>query len=529
MADNSITAQQVHDLLGKKTELAFLDMREHGVHSEGHPFFAVPLSLSRLELDAGALLPNKSVRIVLLDQGPDTPLAARAATGLNALGYDNIEILEGGVEAWREAGLELFSGVNVPSKTFGEIVEQRFDTPHISAEILNQKLEAGENVAVLDSRPFDEYHRMSIPGGIDMPGAELVHRVLEQVPDANTEIIVNCAGRTRSIIGAQSLINAGIPNRVSALKDGTMGWYLGGFDLAHNADLSAPPPGAVAEEKALDLAANVARRFGVEYIDRARLGRMMQDKARSLFLLDVRTAEEFAAGHTIGARHAPGGQLVQATDEYVGVKNATIVLTDDNGIRATMTASWLIQMNWPHVYVLKNALALPLEIEPPAEYEPEKYETLSAPELDAVLASRESAAILDLATSLDYARGHIPGALWIIRSRLAEDLQSLPPTGFIIVTSEDGRLAHLAASEIAALLPQAIVRVLAGGTAAWKAAGFKLEAGLTAPLSLNDDVWYKPYDKGSDVKQRMRDYLTWEVGLLDQIARDPTIEFKLFD
>ena len=62
-----------------------------------------------------------------------------------------------------------------------------------------------------------------------MPGAELVLRVRDIAPSPDTTIVVNCAGRTRSIIGAQSLINAGIPNKVVALRNGTMGWHLAGF------------------------------------------------------------------------------------------------------------------------------------------------------------------------------------------------------------------------------------------------------------------------------------------------------------
>ena len=61
-----------------------------------------------------------------------------------------------------------------------------------------------------------------------MPGAELVLRARELAPDPATRIIVNCAGRTRSIIGTQSLINAGIENPVSALRNGTIGWTLAG-------------------------------------------------------------------------------------------------------------------------------------------------------------------------------------------------------------------------------------------------------------------------------------------------------------
>ena len=64
-----------------------------------------------------------------------------------------------------------------------------------------------------------------------MPGAELVLRAGRVAPDPETTIIVNCAGRTRSIIGTQSLINAGVANKVVALRNGTIGWNLAEQDL----------------------------------------------------------------------------------------------------------------------------------------------------------------------------------------------------------------------------------------------------------------------------------------------------------
>ena len=41
---------------------------------------------------------------------------------------------------------------------------------------------------------------------------------------------------------------------------------------------------------------------------------------------------------------------------YAATRNARIALIDDHGVRATMTASWLIQMGWQDVFVVKNAL-----------------------------------------------------------------------------------------------------------------------------------------------------------------------------
>ena len=101
----------------------------------------------------------------------------------------------------------------VIGKAFGEFVEHRYGTPHLSVRDLKARVDAGENLVVLDSRPEPEFRNFSIPGAIDLPGAELVHRFHAAVSDASTLVVVNCAGRTRSIIGAQALINAGVPWR----------------------------------------------------------------------------------------------------------------------------------------------------------------------------------------------------------------------------------------------------------------------------------------------------------------------------
>src|SRR6185312_1150886 len=177
---------------------------------------------------------------------------------------------------WKAAGYELFSGVNVPSKAFGEFVEHHYATPRIAPGEL-KRLQQIKKVLVVDSRPFEEYHRMNIPGGIDVPGAELVYRIHDLAPSPDTLIVVNCAGRTRSIIGCQSLRNAGIQNPVVALKDGTMGWELAGYECERGASRVAPEPSASGTAAALEAAERVARRFGVKSADAARVHGWLKD------------------------------------------------------------------------------------------------------------------------------------------------------------------------------------------------------------------------------------------------------------
>jgi rhodanese-related sulfurtransferase len=203
----SLSAATIKAMLDDGTELALIDVREELTFSQNHLLWARNVPLSRIELRFARLVPRLTTRIVLCDDNDG--LAKRAATVLANAGYTDLSYLQGGIAAWDAAELVLFSGVHVPSKAFGEFVEHDSGTPSISAGELNAMMRNGTDIKVLDSRPFDEYARISIPTGINVPGAELVLRVRDIVPSPGTTIVVNCAGRTRSIIGAQSLINAG--------------------------------------------------------------------------------------------------------------------------------------------------------------------------------------------------------------------------------------------------------------------------------------------------------------------------------
>jgi rhodanese-related sulfurtransferase len=509
-----ISAKDLQARLAGHGELALLDVREQGVHYRGHPFYASSAPLSRLEMVIADLVPRKTAPIVVLDGGEG--LAEPAAKRLGEMGYTAVEMLEGGCDAWRAAGGELFSGINVPSKAFGEFVEHQYETPRIAAEELERLRSSGQKMVVLDSRPFEEYQRMCIPGGVDMPGAELAYRVHDAAPDPETLVVVNCAGRTRSIIGCQSLRNAGIPNRVVALKDGTMGWQLSGREVEQGASRTAAEPSAAGLAKAEAAAERVAQRFGVKFVDAGKIHQWSRDATRTLYLLDVRTREEFEAGHLAGSRHAPGGQLVQATDEYAGVRHARLVLIDPQRVRAVMTASWLNQMGWHDVYVLANLAGLDIETgprKPSFKFKPWAITT------------QPGGTVLDFSTSLRFHHRHIPGAWWVVRSRLKEAREKVGDHRMLLLTSEDGALAHLAAAEVAALWPKAQIRVLDGGNAAWKGAW---ESGMERASTTRDDVWYKPYDHEAGFEQHARDYLAWEVALIEQIKRDPTIRFQKF-
>lgn len=531
---NMIDAATLRGWLVDGDEIALLDAREEGVFFDDHLFHAACIPLSRVELDLPRLVPRRDTRLVWCDDG-DSNLANRAADIAAALGWSGCCVLDGGVRAWRADGGEVYSGVNVPSKAFGEYVEHVFDTPRIPASRLQEMLDAGDDLVVLDSRPVNEYARMTIPTSIDCPGAELVHRAIGMAPDPETLVVVNCAGRTRSIIGAQSLINAGLPNEVVALENGTMGWELAGYQVEKGQTRYADEPSEDTTAWARQAADDVAVRFGVEAIDVTTLNDWQADVSRTTYVLDVRTPEEYEAGHLAGSRWAAGGQLVQATDEYVATRNARLVLVDDNGVRATMTASWLRQLGWDEAVVLDGGLEGPRETGPePSSAIVADAPSISVDELAAALES-SSVVVVDLATSLDHRdKGHIPGSFWAVRSRLEEAERYINGSGAspktVVVASFDDDLSRCAHSEAEAAWPDAKVVSLAGGTRAWAAAGQPMEKGNDRATTATNDVWYKPYDlKGQNPPEEdMQAYLTWEVALVDQVDRDDTVVFPHF-
>jgi rhodanese-related sulfurtransferase len=481
------------------------------------------LPLSRLELIAPGLLPRRSAPIVVCDDREG--LAERVAARLVEGGYTDVSVLACGVKAWEAAGFPVYSGVHVPSKAFAEVVEHEMKTPWISAEDLAERQGRGERLAIFDSRSYEEYHSNSIPSAISVPGAELVYRFNELVPSPDTFIVVNCGGRTRSIIGAQSLIDAGVPNRVVSLKDGTMAWHLAGLGVVAGATARAPEVSAEGVAAARQRAEAVARRYGVPVIDRATLAEWQREAdRRTLYVMDVRGPAEYRADRLPGSVMAPGGQLVQETDSWLGVWGARVVLVDDTGVRARMTASWLRRMGWDAVVLdggldgadLERGVPSPRDIFPLGGREPEMVQPAEL--------HTNAGIVVDLALSRQHRQGHIPGAWFAIRARLAGALDKLPTEGDLVLTSEDGVIARFAAAELRASRP---VKVLEGGTAAWKAAGLPLETGMGRLASDPDDVALSARDRPADRERFMREYLAWEVDLVNQIARDTDCRFRL--
>jgi rhodanese-related sulfurtransferase len=525
---NRISADTLHGWITDGQELALLDAREDGDFGTSHLFWAVPCGLARKEIRVRALLPRPTVRACCVDDG--SGLAETLAAWLESVGYSDVSVLQGGTKAWAAAGYVLFSGVNVPSKAFGEWVEHHYGTESVDARELKAWIDSGRDMVVLDSRTLEEFTRMSIPTGISVPGGELAYRIADLVPDPKTLVVVNCAGRTRSIMGAESLRRAGIPNKVVALRNGTMGWELAGLRCDRGRTEKFEPGTPKTAALALQRAKAFAEQSGVGVIGPLDLSRFEDDPDRTLYVLDVRDPVEFRAGHRPGSRGAPGGQLVQATDNWVGVRNARIVLIDDTGVRARMAAAWLRLMGHRDVFVVEGGL----EAVRAAGSAPVPVPELAAPVdlidvtgLVQLLDTGAGTVVLDVGRSIDFRDGHIPGALWGVRARLDAVQPQLAAARHVVVTSPDGMLARLAVPEVQGLT-DAAVHVLAGGTDVWRAFGRPLVKDRTTPPDeACIDFYLRPYDRNSGIEEAMNAYLSWEIDLVHEIERDGTVAFGI--
>jgi rhodanese-related sulfurtransferase len=509
-----------------------------------------------------SLVPNPATRLVLCDGGDG--VAERAQRRAEALGYGNVSILSGGVDAWKDAGHTLYAGVNVPSKTFGELVEHERHTPSVTAEALEAMRAAGENLAIVDGRTFAEFQRMSIPGGVSCPNGELALRVGALVPDPETRIVVNCAGRTRSIVGAQTLIDLGVPNPVYALENGTQGWFLAGLQLEHGAGRRAGEPPGPADIAALRARVRaLAESRGVAFVSGSTVESWLGDRSRTTYLLDVRTPEEFAAGAAQGFAHAPGGQLVQATDQWIGTRGARIVLLDEEEVRAPMTAQWLRQMGWDACVLeggtaaaarLNEALAttsppplrgsdrvggnlgsrregFPPPLDPPHKGEGnasgasgEEARGLTPSELAQRLGDGR-VRLIDLRPSVSYRKEHIAGAVWSIRPRIAAAVAD--PAVPVALVADAADIAALAALD----LKEAGVRevhLLAGGHEAARAAGLPMAQSPGTPSDADciDFLFFTAARHDGDA-EAARQYLAWETALVDQLDAQERASFRI--
>jgi rhodanese-related sulfurtransferase len=294
-----------------------------------------------------------------------------------------------------------------------------------------------------------------------------------------------------------------------------------------------PPASPAALAKAEAFAARIAAEDGVRSLAVPALRELMARADReNVYLIDVRTSDEYARGHIPGFQWFPGGQAVQRADDLVAVKKGHVVFACDGRVRATVAASWFRQMGFPNVYVVDGgttawvaggqtlatsaAAAGPRGYDEgiggalPAGYEAARsqVELLDPAALEKRRAGADAPLVIFVDTSRDFSSGHVPGARWVPRGWLELAIGDVAPTKEtpVVVTCADGLNAVLAGATLRALGYQHVA-VLAEGMQAWARAGLPVERGLSGVMNPPSDVLTMGTDR---TWAEAIQYLRWE-------------------
>lgn len=514
-----VSVTEAKSLLHSGREIALLDVREAAAFGEGHPLFASHAPYSRLEMLAGALVPRAKVPVLLIDDGDG--VAELAARRLADCGYTDLRPICGGMPAWARRGYGVFAGVNVPGKTLGELLEHSRHTKIVRAETLSEWQSEKRPFHLFDVRPPGEYAKMRIPGASCVPNGELAHRFAALVADPSIPVVLTCAGRTRGLVGALGLSLAQVPNPILALENGTQGWALAGFPLERGASAGPLPTlddDAMAVSRAR--ADRVLGQEGIAEVAPGTVARLLAEPDRTTFVFDLRTEAERMAQPVAGAVPVLGGQLVQATDAYMAVRHARVVLVDDAGLRAATAAVWLRALGFDPV-VARVGGEQPLKpLRPWAPTLPPALRPISP--FQGRHIAESGVPVLDLRPSDERDAAAIEGALWSVRPRLRYDLPQ--DAGRVVAITGDAAVAALASLD----LRDAGIELLwlAFDKDALVDAGWRIVA-APPPLSREaavDQVWFAHGRHDGDREASLL-YLAWERGLVDQLDEAERREF----
>lgn len=531
MPDSSlIDATTLQNWLTDGTEIAFIDVREAGIFGEAHPLVASNLPYSQLENTISQNVPRPSTRLVLLGEPDIDILAARR---LRELGYTDVHVLSNGAQAWRALGHPLFPSIHVPSKAFAEFVEHAFYTPALTAQTLKNWRDENRPHVLLDGRTAEEFARYHVPGARHCANAELVLRFADLVPSDDIPVVVSCAGRTRGIMGAQTLISAGVPNPVYSLVGGTQGWKLYGEQVENGQDTSTYDGSQEGLSIGQHRARALADRLNIRRIDLASLSAWRRESDRTTYLFDVRPPQEFRQRHLPGTVNVPGGQLIQTLDRWASVRGARIVLVDDLGARADVTAYWLAQLGW-EVAVLDDALlASAFEVQWPditpavVQHHANRWPETISPEQAKPLLEAGAQAI-DVGHSADYQQSRIHNAVWSNRSRL----HTLPCAALVadvlLIFGAEEVANRLAARDLIERHPEKTVFPVQGTASDWRAAGLPVDdEPVTLPEVSRIDFLFWLHQRHTGNAEQSQAYLNWEESLVCTLATPENAGFHL--
>ena len=518
-AARAVTVDDLVAALAAEPPPVVLDVRDLLESERGHLPGATILPRRRIEFRIEALVRDRTTPLVLVDSGetregeqPD-PRSRLAAATLVALGYRDVAVLDGGVAAWRRAGLPTASGAQVSSKAFGRRVGDLERVPTIDIETLRRWQQEGRRIALCDVRGADEHTEGCIPGAVSLPGFEAISHALDMAAEADVVVLCSSA-RTRSFVVARTMIDLGLGN-VVALDGGALAWRLDGHELELGSRRRRVKPSTAGRQFAELGSARLAKHCGIGQIEAAELAALIYATGGNFSAFDLRNLGRHVVAHVPRSVSVASDVLIIRHQELIAVSGAPVVLVDDDAVRAQLVAVWLHRLGQSRVQLLAGGFAAWTRSGRPASTVAEMplgwRETssvtpgLGVDDVARWLAAYAPAHVLHVDTSASYRRGHLPGAVWLPRGWLETRIAALAPSlaEALLLTCADGAQAAYAAATLRQL-GYAHVAWLQGGTRIWAAAGRSLEASALPP---QDDELLLPARR--DV-QAMREYLDWE-------------------
>lgn len=487
MSAARMSIRELGSLLRSESLYACLDVRERGEFALRQIEGVTPLPRGTIEYRVESMVPSQLVPIVVCcDDGRRSELAAVTLSGM---GYAKLSVLDGGLGAWRVAGLPTISGWGLRGKEYAEHVAADRGVPQMSADELIGRRRRDDRVVVLDVRTDEEYRRGHVPDAYHIPGGQLLLELPALPESRDRTIVVSCAGRTRGILGAHTLRMAGVAN-VYALENGAMGWRLAGYELESGSGRGHPRPAKAppdwAEEATTRLAQQAQiRSMTVDNLEALRAG------GEAFYAVDIRLPEEFLSGHVPGSISIPGGQFALQHENYLAVRRAPIVLIADDPIRPVWAAVLCQDLGFPNVCVLEGGIgawaaagyALDCSREPTQIFGLDEARRQAAPlgagQLAELLGQDAAMRVVDVRGSGEFGTGHIPRARWLARGKLELGIGAVAPERStpVVTVCDNGIRSTLAAATLRALgYPDA--RYLEGGIAAWRAEGRPMADGL---------------------------------------------------
>ena len=513
---NTISPHDLKTLMNSDGLYAVIDVRDWGEFSLGQIPGANCIPRGSLEKYISVLVPQTAIHTVLYcDTGQRS---TRAASSLESLGYTTVSVLDGGMNAWTAAAYETLHGWSLRGKEYGERLQVEESIPEMTAEELRERLKQHEQLYIFDTRTAPEFQAAHLPGAYCTPGGQLALLAPEIVHDKNNTIVTNCAGRTRSLLGAHVLRRMGFSN-VYALKGGTGAWRIAGHteELEKGDGARLPQLSETGMAACKQFAEQLAKEDHIHSLTPQEL-RARQDSDDLVYLLDVRVLDEYQASHIPGAHFCPGTQVALLVESLVGVKNAPIITMCAGRARAIIAASLLKGAGYPNLSILDGGTTawtqqgFPLETGAPNEIdfgqpvwmarllqglpagvEPQalpipglveataQAELLTPQALQAQLTTGERLALLDVRSAGDFATAHVSGARWLSRGKLDIEIEQEVPnkTTWVVLICRKGNLSPLSVPTLKAMGYQHIA-ILQGGFNAWQAADLPTEQGLGA-------------------------------------------------